>query len=230
MAEVHLPHLDDEDEAGAASGVATAPAEATPPASTPAVAPSPHHRGVGRLLLEVLLISTGVFLGLAGEQWRESARHHELARDTLRRFRTEIVTNRTAVAAVKDYHVDMRARIESFLKADAEARKKQTVEMRGIQPVTFEHTAWDLAIATESLTYLDQDLAFELSRVYSVQEDQATLSRAVLQTMYLHPPSADLDGFLRAVELYYDDIVIWEPRIIEMYDALLPKLDRALGA
>lgn len=101
--------------------------------------------------------------------------------------------------------------------------------MRGIQPVTFEHTAWDLAIATESLTYIDQDLAFELSRVYSVQEDQATLSRAVLQTMYLHPPSADLDGFFRAVALYYDDIVLSEPRMIEMYDALLTKLDRALG-
>jgi hypothetical protein len=223
MADVHLPHLDDDDEAGAAPGVATAPA------AKPAVASSSHHRGIGRLLLEVLLISTGVFLGLAGEQWRESARHHELARDTLRRFRTEIGTNRKAVAAVKDYHADMRVQIEAFLKADAEARKKLDVRMRGVQPVRFEHTAWDLAIATSSLTYIDQDLAFELSRVYSVQDDQATLSRGVLQTMYLHPPSADLDGFLRAVALYYDDIVLSEPRIIEMYDALLPKLDRALG-
>jgi len=228
MAEVHLPHLDDDDEAGAAPGHATA-ADATAPAATPAVPSSSHHRGLGKLLLEVLLIGTGVFLGLAGEQWRESARHHELARDTLRRFRTEIVTNRKAVAGVKDYHAEMRVRIETFLRADAEARKKLDVAMRGVQPVTFEHTAWDLAIATEALTYIDQDLAFELSRIYSAQDDQSTLSRAVLQTMYLHPPSADLDGFFRAVALYYDDVVLSEPRIIEMYDALLPKLERALG-
>ena len=47
--------------------------------------------------------------------------------------------------------------------------------------------------------------------------------------MYLHPPSADLDGFFSAVALYYDDVVLSEPRLIEMYDAVLPKLDRALG-
>src|SRR6266516_4604802 len=51
----------------------------------------------------VVLISAGVFLGLAGEQWRESARHRALAEASLRRFRSEILTNRKAVAAVKDY-------------------------------------------------------------------------------------------------------------------------------
>ena len=36
-----------------------------------------------KILLEVVLISAGVFLGLAGEQWRENARHRELAERTL---------------------------------------------------------------------------------------------------------------------------------------------------
>ena len=52
----------------------------------------------------MLLISTGVFLGLMGEQWRERSRHHEVAEASLRRFRDEILANRKAVAAVKDYH------------------------------------------------------------------------------------------------------------------------------
>jgi hypothetical protein len=50
MPDVHLPHLDDDDEAGAAHGVATAPANLTSPASKPAVASSSRHRGVGKLL------------------------------------------------------------------------------------------------------------------------------------------------------------------------------------
>jgi hypothetical protein len=58
-----------------------------------------------KILLEVVLIEVGVFLGLAGEQWRENARHRELAERTLRRFRAEIVENRNAVVSVKDYHV-----------------------------------------------------------------------------------------------------------------------------
>jgi hypothetical protein len=216
MPEVHLPNLDVEDDD--ADTLVEKPAPSTP-----------HRRGIARILLEVLLISTGVFLGLAGEQWRESAHHHELAREALRRFRSEVATNRKAVADVNEYHATMRQKIEAYLAADANGRKSLNVAMRGIQPVTFEHTAWDLALATQSLTYIDRDLAFELSRVYSAQGDQSGLSRAVLQAMYLRPPSEDLDGFFRIVALYYDDIVLSEPKLIEMYDALLPRIDKALG-
>jgi hypothetical protein len=39
-----------------------------------------------KIVLEVSLISLGVFLGLMGEQWRERSEHHELAMESLRRF------------------------------------------------------------------------------------------------------------------------------------------------
>lgn len=55
----------------------------------------------------MLLISIGVFLALMGEQWRENAHTRQLAEGSLRRFRSEILTNRKAVAAVKDYHVTL---------------------------------------------------------------------------------------------------------------------------
>jgi hypothetical protein len=213
MPDVHVPKLEDHDEADASVSVAA----------------RPRRRGFAKILLEIALIGTGVFLGLAGEQWRESAQHRELARESLRRFRSEIATNRTAVGNVKDYHVEMRQRIGNFLKANATERKSLNVRMRGIQPVTFEHTAWDLAIATQSLNYIDRGLAFDLSRVYSAQDDYGVLSRSVLQAMYLRPPAEDLDGFFRVVALYYDDIVLHEPKVMQMYDDLLPKIDKALG-
>ena len=62
--------------------------------------------------LEVVLISAGVFLGLMGEQWRERAEQRELASETLRRFRTEILANRSAVAANVNYHAELRREIE----------------------------------------------------------------------------------------------------------------------
>ena len=75
-----------------------------------------------------------MFLGLAGEQWRESAHHHELARESLRRFRSEVATNRTAVASVKDYHAEMRKRIEAYLEADTTARQSLTVKIAASGP------------------------------------------------------------------------------------------------
>jgi len=204
--------------------VNNAPAEAT-------VAPSTTRqgRGIGKILLEIVLISAGVFLGLAGEQWRQGAEERAMGREALRRFRSEIATNRAAVESVRAYHADMRTRIKAYLAADATARKSLTVELKGIQPVTFEHTAWDLALATQSLTYIDRGLAFDLSRIYSSQDDYAGLSRSVLQAMYLRPPTEDLDAFFRVVALYYDDVVLDEPRLIEMYDAVLPRIDKMLG-
>ena len=83
--------------------------------------------------------------------------------------------------------------------------------MKGLQPVWFEHTAWDLALATQSLTYIDRRLAFAIARVYNAQQGYADLTRGVVQSMYLRPPGENVEAFLNAVSIYYDDIVIEEP-------------------
>ena len=41
--------------------------------------------------------------------------------------------------------------------------------MKGVRPVIYEHTAWDLALATQALSYLKPDLAFDISKVYTQQ-------------------------------------------------------------
>jgi hypothetical protein len=176
-----------------------------------------------------MLIATGVFLGLAGEQWRESAHHREMAEASLRRFRSEIVANRTAVAAVKDYHVTMKKKLAAYFAADAKTRPKVEVNLHGIQPASFEHTAWDLALATQSLAYIDPSLAFALSRIYTGQQDYTELSRGVLQAMYLLNPTENEKAFFGAVVVYYGDIVLYEPKLLTMYDEVLPQINRALG-
>jgi hypothetical protein len=199
---------------------------------TPLSAPPVHFAGgksLFRIVLEVALIGLGVFLGLMGEQWRERSEHRELAEESLRRFQAEIRTNRAQVVALKDYHADMKKRIDAYFALDASKRTSFDIALRGIQPASFEHTAWDLAMATQALSYMDTHLAFALSRIYGVQQDYSVLSRGVLQAMYLRPPAQDLGAFLQTVALYYSDVVLLEPRLIAMYDEILPQVDRALG-
>ena len=79
-----------------------------------------HHSAgpsIWMLLREVSLISIGVFLGMVGEQWRETRAHHELAAASLRNFRAEIVANRTALADVRAYHEGLRPHLNAFLCA-----------------------------------------------------------------------------------------------------------------
>jgi hypothetical protein len=184
-----------------------------------------------KITLEVVLISVGVFLGLLGEQWRESAHQRDLAKDSLRRFRAEIVENRKAVADVIDYHVTVRKELQSALEKGPERTSRGDIHFHGIRPANFDRSAWDLAIATQSLAYIDPDLALSLANVYNVQQTLTELTHGVTQAMYVTPPITDTSSmaFFGSVLVYYSDAVIFEPRLIEMYDAILPRIDSALG-
>jgi hypothetical protein len=178
-----------------------------------------------KVTLEVLLISVGVFLALVGDQWRERAHARELAEASLRRFRAEIVANRAAVSAVKDYHAGMLAKLNAYFDEAPAKRQPSSIRLEGVQPVFFQQTAWDLAIATQSLADIDSDVAFDLSEIYGVQRTYVGLTGGIMQAIYLRPIAENFE----ALRAYYGDIVLWEPRLLEMYDKVLPKIDRALG-
>jgi hypothetical protein len=232
-----LPHLDDEEEPPAALAAEASAAAAAEPSADPAPAksspiPRERHQPSRWLLkigLEVLLISVSVFLALLGEQWRENAHTRELAAASLRRFRAEMVTNRQAVLAVKDYHAATLKSLETYFAADPKTRQIRSVEIRGVQPASFEHTAWDLALATQSLAHIDAAVAFALSRIYGLQQGYAELTRGILNAMYLRPPTEDVRGFMAALTIYYGDIVRYEPEMLRQYDEVVQQIDRALG-
>jgi hypothetical protein len=222
--DVHLPHLEDEDES---------PGEPSPATQgEQSIARATHRsKSLFKIGLEVLLISAGVFLGLMGEQWREHAEHRELAEASLRRFRTELQANRQAVASVKDKHVSKSKALESYVRsydaADAAGRQKLAWPDTGTDPAFLEYSAWDLALATQSLAYLDSDLAFSIAHVYAAQRQLDTATLGITQAMYA---TTDSMVFLRnGLATYYGDCTLMEPRLLTIYDAILPRLDRALG-
>jgi hypothetical protein len=216
--EVHLPRLEDEEDEQHENKPAT-PAFALRPA---------RGKTALKLALEVLLIGTGVFLGLAGEQWRESREHGERAQASLRRFHTELRDNKKAVAAVRDYHVTLRTSLRQYLNATPEQRKTMSLKMNGIGPVFFETTAWDLALATQALADIPQEVAFDISRVYRIQQAYVQLSQGMLNAMFINSPYSAGDAFMGSVAVYLDDVTALEPQLLKMYDEVLPKIQAAL--
>ena len=222
MPEVHLPSLDEPETV-----------------ATPAAAPNPSHRhgrSILKIALEVALISVGVFLGLAGEQWREHASHGELADASLRRFRTEFQANRRAVAAVRDKHEAKLKAMRAYFAAHRDTIVAHAADPRvpldrplpdtSTDPAFFEYAAWDVALATQSLAYLDPDLAVAIAHVYRVQQQIDEGTRAMTATMYSF---ANEVTFLNGVTTYFGDCVLLETRLLGIYDEILPRLDRAIG-
>ena len=193
-------------------------------------APSRRTRSkIGRPILEVGLIALGVFLGLAGEQWRERAQRSERAAEALRRIRAELAANREEVHRVVDYHAKTHERLKAYLALPAAERRESRFRLEGILPAQFEQTAWQLAQDTQALVDIEPDLAFALARVYGVQERYRRLTQGITNAMYMRPPSEDANAFLHSLSLYYGDVVLLEPALAKLYDDMLPRIDLKLG-
>ena len=189
-----------------------------------------HPKSLLGLLTEVVLIGVSVFLALLANQWSDARQHREGANATLRYFREEIVTNQQAIEGRRQYHEALRREIDSFLQSDAPKTLESlysTTHFHGLEPITFERTAWDLALASQSLSYLPPKLAYAISRVYTRQQAFQTLENSILQS-FLAPStfaSQDVTGLARSMGAYLIDVNIHEPDLLKLYEQLLPQID-----
>jgi len=182
------------------------------------------------LLTEVVLIGLSVFLALMADQWRVRREHRQEAEATLGYFREEVMTNRDAMAKERAYHENLSQEIGHFLESDGPKNRQAfdaTVHFAGVHPVIFERTAWDLALANQSLSYLKPSLAYAISRVYTRQQAFQTLENSFLQSA-LSPSmfgQQDVTSLASAILAYLTDVNIEEPALLKLYDQLLHQLD-----
>jgi hypothetical protein len=192
-----------------------------------------HGRPFGSLLIEVLLITVGVFLALWASNWHEDREHRAQAKAALRNFLEEMQTNRDATQHNRTYHETLAQQLDQFLRSSepvTEERLYKEVHFEGLRPVIFEHTAWDLALATQALSYLDPKLAFDISKVYTQQGAFQTLENSFLASAF-SPTSLsgdNLKGLATAMRYYLIDVNVQEPLVIARYDKAIPQLKNAL--
>jgi hypothetical protein len=189
-----------------------------------------HPKSLVGLLIEVVLIGVSVFLALVANQWSDARQHRERANETLRYFREEIVTNQKAIETRRQYHEALSRDIESFLQSDAPKTIQSfftAVHFHGLEPVTLERTAWDLALANQSLSYLAPKLAYAISRVYTRQQAFQTLENSFLQSVLAPSTFAgqDATGLARSMDEYLIDVNNQEPDLLKLYAQLLPQID-----
>jgi hypothetical protein len=217
--EIHLPQLEEDSDDEELPAVVGEPSL------------KPRRKRFGTVALEVVLISCGVFLGLLGEQARESLHRRELAATTLEEFRSELAANRKDVADIKDYHATRHAALQAYFSAEPAKRAQVALHIQGIQTPSFQYTAWDVALGTQALAYLDPPLVFALSRAYNLQRRYDSLTQGLVQAMYMNSPYQDKQtvDFLAALTVYYDDVVGFDAQLLQEYDELEPQIDHALG-
>ena len=191
-------------------------------------------RSFFNLLFEIVLIAVGVFLALWANNWHEDREHRAQAKAALRNFVGEMEATRQATQRNRTYHETFARELREFLASKEPAnedRLNKSVHFEGMRPVIFEHTAWDLALATQALSYLDPDLAFDISKVYTQQNAFQKLEDSFLAAAFT-PASLSSDnvkGMATAMELYLIDVNQQEPAILQLYDKVIPEINSALS-
>ena len=185
------------------------------------------------LLLEVVPVTVGVFLALWANNWHEDRDHRAQAQAALRNFVGEMETNLQATQRYRPYHEALAGELVQFLRSKeppSEDRFSKEVHFEGVRPVIYEHTAWDLALATQALSYLKPDLAFDISKVYTQQNAFQTLENSFLASAFT-PASMSSDnvkGLATAMVIYLADVNQLEPAMVSLYEKVIPEVKRAL--
>jgi len=194
-----------------------------------------HGRSLVNLFLEVALIAVGVFLALWANNWHENREHRAQAQAALRNFAGEMEVNRQAMQRNRQYHETLARELHEFLlskEPSTDDRFNQSVHFEGMRPVTFEHTAWDLALATQALSYLKPDLAFDISKVYTQQNAFQKLEDSFLASAFTPATlsSDSLKGLAPAMEIYLIEVNLQEPAMVSRYEQIIPEVKRALSS
>ena len=102
--------------------------------------------------------------------------------------------------------------------------------LEGMHPITMEHTAWELAVANQTLSNIDPHLAYAISRVYTRQQAFQTLENGFLQSAFGPSTFANQDptGLVTAMSVYLADVNIQEPELLEAYKQVLKEIDEVM--
>jgi len=193
-----------------------------------------HRKSFLSLFFEVALIAVGVFLALWANNWQEGREHRAQAQAALRNFAAEMEENRQATQSNRQYHERLARELHAFLASKEPAsddRYNKSVHFEGMRPVTFEHTAWDLALATQALSYLKPELAFDISKVYTKQNAIQKLEDSFLASAFTPAgiSSENLKGLAPAMEIYLIQVNLEEPAVVSRYDQIIPEIKRAIS-
>lgn len=186
------------------------------------------------MFFEVALIAAGVFLGLWANNWHENREHRTQAKAALRNFAGEMQLNLEATQRYRQYHETLVQELREFLASTeppTNERFDKSIHFGGMRPVIFEHTAWDLALATQALSYLTPELAFDISKIYTEQSAFQKLEDSFLAAAFTPAGLSgdNIKGLATAMEVYLVDVNQEEPAMAAHYEKVIPEVKRALS-
>ena len=178
-----------------------------------------------------MLVVGSILLALALNEWNEDREFEDLASRSLVNFEREIQQNRLRVEDVTLFHAGLRD-VLANMDASGGAVPTTTIRniMEGFQPALLVSTAWETAVATGALGYMDYDVVAGLSLTYNMQERLVTLNQSGLNDLLVGGfRSGEADLLVYAANRYMRELTEAEQRLQGVYDLVLGLIAETLG-
>jgi hypothetical protein len=161
-------------------------------------------------------------LALAFDEWSEDREYQELANRSLVNFEREIQQNRLRVEDVTLFHAGLRDVLANMAASGSET-PATTIRniMEGFQPAILVSTAWETAVATGALGYMDYDVVAGLSLTYNLQERLDVLNRSGLDDLLVGVRSVGTELLAYAANRYMRELTEAEQSLQGVYDLVL---------
>ena len=183
------------------------------------------------MLVESVLVVGSILLALALDDWNEDLEFQNLADRSLVNFEREIQKNRLRLADVTLFHLGLRDVLVN-MDASAVAVPATTIRniMEGFQPAILVSTAWETAVATGALGYMEYDVVAGLSLTYNLQERLVTLNRSGLNDLLVGGlRRGETELLVYAANRYMRELTGAEQELEGVYDLVLGLIAETVG-
>ena len=178
-----------------------------------------------------MLVVGSILLALALDEWNENREFQDLAGRSLVNFEREIQQNRLRLEDVTLFHVGLRD-VLANMDASGEPVPATTIRniMEGFQPAILVSTAWETAVATGALGYMDYDVVSGLSLTYNLQDRLVTLNESGLNDVLVGGlRSGETELLVYTANRYMGELTAAEQRLQGVYDLVLSLVGETIG-
>ena len=183
------------------------------------------------MLVESVLVVGSILLALALDEWSEDRDFQDLATLSLINFEREIQQNRLRLEDVTPFHLGLRDVMVNMDTGGA-AVPATTIRniLEGFQPALLVSTAWETAVATGALGYMDYDVVAGLSLTYNLQERLVALNQSGLNDLLVEGfRSAENELLIYSANRYMRELIEAEQGLQGVYELVLSLVAETIG-
>lgn len=133
------------------------------------------------LLLQVVSVMLGVYLGLIANDWQEAQKNKALVQKSLGKFRYEVTQNQQIIKEAFAYHQQLSDSIKVLLQKERPLTFKDLKFWRGMRIQKLKSATYQTAIITGVLNDLEIELLTAINDLYISQEKYDMAGNIALQ-------------------------------------------------